>query len=330
MLVSIIIPAYNAEHTLEECLQACLAQTYPDFEVIVVDDGSTDSTPDIAKSIDGIQYVHQENGGPAKARNTGARHAKGEIIAYTDSDCIPEPDWIEQLVALFEEGVTAVGGTYGIANPDSRLAQFIHEEIAYRHKKFEKEVDFLGSFNVAYRKKDFDELGGFDERFKIASGEDNDLAYRLHDYCGKLYFAKKAIVNHHHPEKLSPYLRTQMRHGFWRMKIYAIHPHRSSGDRYAGLAAFMEPPLAHFNILMGVLTLIAIAYDTPILPLSIMLTTVSIYILIQMPLISLMFRRRGFLNGFLFPFILFLRDVARGIGLIKGVWHFIILKRETL
>ncbi len=216
MLVSIIIPTYNAEATLDQCLKACLAQTYLDTEVILVDDGSTDATPRIAQSF-AVHYLHQENAGPAVARNHGARTAKGEIIVYTDSDCVPETGWIDALVTEFEDGVTAVGGTYGIANPKSRLARIVHEEIMLRHSRFDKEVDFLGSFNVAYRKKDFDALGGFDESFRIASGEDNDLAYRLHDAGGQLLFTKEARVAHVHPTRLLPYLRTQQRHGNWRM-----------------------------------------------------------------------------------------------------------------
>jgi len=334
MLVSIIIPAYNAERTLDECLRACLAQTYPEFEVIVVDDGSTDSTAEIAQAIDGIIYVHQENGGPSKARNAGAAHAKGEIIAYTDSDCIAEPDWIEKLMSMFEDGVTAVGGTYGIANPESKLAQLVHNEIVYRHGQFEQEVDFLGSFNVAYRKKDFDEVGGFDEDFKIASGEDNDLAYRLHDTCGKLYFTREAVVNHYHPEKSWPYRRTQMRHGIWRMKIYAKHPKRSSGDKYAGPGAFAGPPLSLLLIAAPVLLLITVnvIQFSAFMVLYVAWSFLGyLYLKTNYAVLEAVSKNIGSWEsvGVLISF-LFFRDVARGLGLIKGVWHFIILRRETL
>ncbi|MFP6582216.1 MAG: glycosyltransferase family A protein, partial [Candidatus Hydrogenedentota bacterium] len=100
--VSIIIPAYNAEATLAECLEACLAQTYSVEEVIVIDDGSTDNTATIAREYD-VTYVPQDNAGPAVARNHGARVASGDVIALTDSDCIPEPNWIEQLMSGFDE-----------------------------------------------------------------------------------------------------------------------------------------------------------------------------------------------------------------------------------
>ena len=121
----------------------------------------------------------------------------------------------------------------------------VHEEIAVRHGQFGAEVDFLGSFNVAYRKEAFDAAGGFDDSFTRASGEDNDLAYRLRGAGNVLRFAKDAVVAHYHPECLWPYLRTQARHGYWRMKLYAKHPGRArSGDQYAGPADLAGPPLS--------------------------------------------------------------------------------------
>lgn len=204
MNISIIIPAYNAESTLAECLEACLAQSHPDCEIIVVDDGSTDNTVEIAKKLN-VKYIQQENAGPAAARNHGAQIATGEIIALTDADCIAEPNWIEELIKGFDsDEVVATGGTYGIANASSPLARMIHEEIQIRHEKFGDTVDFLGSFNVAYKRDAYLKVGGFDETFSAASGEDNDLAYRLHDAGGTMRFVSTAIVNHYHPTKLLP------------------------------------------------------------------------------------------------------------------------------
>ena len=94
MLVSIIIPAYNSEKTLAICLAACLNQSGPDTEVIVVDDGSTDGTARIAQTFP-VHYIHQENCGPAAARNRGAQAASGGVIAFTDADCVPERVWID-------------------------------------------------------------------------------------------------------------------------------------------------------------------------------------------------------------------------------------------
>jgi len=244
VLVSVIIPAYNAQATLPGCIEACLNQTHLDREVIVVDDGSNDETARIAQRYP-VHCVRQENQGPAAARNLGAREAHGMVLAFTDADCVPEPDWIERLVKAFKDDVAAVGGTYGIANPESRLARMIHAEIVIRHARLGEYVDFLGSFNVAYKRDAFERVGGFDPVFRMASAEDNDLAYRLQDAGYRLRFAADARVAHYHPTRLLPYLRTQLWHGYWRVVLYRKHPHRvRKGDAYAGPTDLWAPPLA--------------------------------------------------------------------------------------
>ena len=341
MKVSIIIPAYNAEATLAECLEACLAQTYPDREVIVVDDGSSDATAEIAQGYEGVTYVQQENAGPAAARNHGVRIATGDIVALTDSDCIAEPNWIEQLITGFDaEEVVAVGGTYGIANPESPLARVIHAEIQLRHEQFGETVDFLGSFNVAYKRDMFMEIGGFDENFRTASGEDNDLAYRLQDAGGIMRFVPTAIMNHYHPTKLYLYLKTQMNHGFWRMKLYAKHPKRSGGDHYAGKADFLAIPLV---ILTVTIFLISI-------PITIMYRYEPIYFLVNTFLLLTILLYLGVKWGFQKRLksqsqlpskfvsnrvcyiwdVLIYRDFFRGLGLIKGVVYFLLRRKETI
>ena len=325
-LVSIVVPAHNAATTLESCITACLHQTYLKKELIVVDDGSTDATARIAESFP-VRFVRQERKGPAAARNAGALHAQGAYLAYTDSDCIPRPDWIERLMAGFADGVVAVGGTYGIANPQSLLARLIHEEIMVRHDRFGDEVDFLGSFNVAYRKSAFEEAGRFDEDFTAASGEDNDLAYRLADAGGRLRFVRNAVVDHHHPHRLVPYLRSQMRHGYWRMRMYAKHPQRSGGDRYAGLADLLAPAVAG---LVAVLLALGVASA---FPKGVMLATLLLCALLVAMRVSMpwrMTRRSGDPRMLLFAPVMLLRDGARAAGMIRGIWTFLILRRKSV
>ena len=326
MRVSIIIPAYDAGATLAQCIEACLAQTHPDVEVVVVDDGSTDDTPRIAQGFP-VHYVRQANRGPAAARNRGAAEAEGCLVGFTDADCIPEPEWIERLVAGLADGVAAVGGTYAIANPDRVLARMVHEEIAARHARFREEVDFLGSFNVAYRKEAFEAAGGFDETFTRASGEDNDLAYRLLGQGHRLRFVSAARVAHFHPTRLGPYLRAQMDHGFWRVKLYAKHPARARrGDQYAGFTDLAAPPLALAMMAAFVLVGIALLTARGLAPA--VLATLGllwIYVSIHVPWPWAMARRTGDPRMMLFAGVAALRDVARAIGMLRGVVWFILL-----
>ncbi len=324
MLVSIIIPAYNSARTLPACLEACRAQDYPDIEIIVVDDGSTDDTAVIAEATPGVQVLSQKNQGPAVARNHGARVARGEILAYTDSDCVPRPDWIRHLVAAFETGVVAVGGTYDIINAHARLARVVQAEIAARHARFGQEVDFLGSFNVAYRKEAFDAVGGFEESYRWASGEDNDLAYKLQHAQGRILFTADAIVGHHHPERLVGYLRTQARHGCWRVKLYRDHPQRAGGgDQYAGWPDLLAPPL---SLVLAAGAPIAVAswlssLGSPGVP-CFYGGLLLIYGLLHVPIARRLRARLSWPDLLYCWLVLCVRDLARALGLVHGLWKF--------
>lgn len=324
MKVSIIVPAYNASATLARCLEACLNQTWEDCEVIVVDDGSTDDTPRIAQSYP-VHYIRQLNSGPAAARNHGARVARGAVVAFTDSDCVPRPDCVERLVLAIGGRIAAAGGTYGIANPESLLARMVNEEIAVRHERLGERVDFLGSFNVAYEKEAFTAVGGFDESFRMASAEDNDLSYRLQDAGYQLRFCPEAVVDHFHPTRLWPYLRTQMWHGYWRVKLYRKHAGRArKGDQYAGLADLVAPGMGlGFVALAACVPLLSFLWSVSSRPL-ILLSAVycGLYGTVHLPMTHQVRRRLGFVWAGSFQVVAILRDIARGIGMFLGLLRF--------
>lgn len=251
--VSVAVPCYNGARTLPKLLQALTAQeTRRSFEVVVVDDGSTDATVGIlaewtARTADvTLRAIHQENAGPSAARNRAAQEARGRWLLYTDADCVPRPDWVETMARALEghPEVGAVGGTYDIANPDPLLARLVHAEIRWRHRTMGPYVRFVGSYNLGLARELFLELGGFSTRFRNASGEDNDLSYRILARGRKLLFCPEAVVAHHHPEKLLRYLKEQYRHGRWRATVYRLHPEMASGDDYTKGKDVLEVPLA--------------------------------------------------------------------------------------
>ena len=238
MKPSIVIPAYNSAGTLAVCLRACLTQG---VEVVVVNDGSTDATADIARSFP-VMLIQQENKGPAAARNAGWRAVQGNVILFTDADCVPEPGWAEKLLELLEQtNAEAAGGGYSYHGA-SRLGKWIHSEIRLRHARMRGKVDFLGSFNMAVMRKTLERVRGFDESFLKPSSEDNDLCYRLKKTGCRLIFNPDIRVEHLHPWGLFRYLRIQARHGFWRSKLYLNHPEMRRGDSYALGAGFFLPP----------------------------------------------------------------------------------------
>jgi len=257
MKISVIIPVYNAARTINKTIGAILSQieANPAVEVIAVDDGSIDATPEILKTFKQIKTIRQENAGPAAARNTGAKAAAGEILVFTDSDTIPDDKWLSQITRPFENPeIMATTGTYSIANPNSPLADIIQKEIAGRHSGYDEFIKFGGTYNLAIRRSLFQKIGGFNEGYRRASGEDNDLCYRILREGYLLKFVPQAIVAHYHPENPIKYMKEQFRHGFWRAKLYLDHPARIAGDNYTGIRELIETSSSLFCLAALVLS----------------------------------------------------------------------------
>lgn len=324
MKASVVIPTYNSARTIRNCVEALsLQRSERDaeyIEIIVVDDGSTDNTKDILKGYPVI-YIYQKNGGPAKARNNGMRNSTGEIVCFTDSDCVPEPDWVKKIIGRFsDDRIGGVGGSYDILNRDSLLVNLVHQEVVLRHLKISEAADFLGSFNLAYRRDILEKTGGFDESFKDASGEDNDLSYRVKKMGYKLIFDKDIKVSHYYPRSLSRYMRKQFWHGFWRVKLYVKHPDMAKGDGYAAGADFLWPVLASFIILLLPFSIFPLA--------RILLSySIAIGIFLQLPLTAGVFKNTKEAKFLLLAPLTFMRGFARGLGMAKGVIRFIVLNR---
>ena len=232
---SVIIPAYNAEETLGACLEALDRQSTPkeDYEIIVVDDGSTDGTSKIAKEFN-VRYMFQANQGPATARNRGADTTRGDIILFTDSDCEPDHNWLQEMTNPFSDpDVVGVKGAYKTKQTglSARFAQAEFEDrydLLLRHSS----IDMIDTYSAAFRKNVFMDMGGFDEHFPVANNEDTDLSYRLAAAGHKLVFNPKAFVYHTHPDTLVRYLKVKFWRGYWRMVVYRRHPDKAVKDSY--------------------------------------------------------------------------------------------------
>lgn len=325
--VSIIIPAYNAErsivHTLEAALNA--ASIYRNMptssgegrfvEIIVVDDGSTDRTKDEILRFPTVKYFFQSNAGPASARNRGAEEAEGDILFFTDADCRPYPDWIVAMLPHFEKPqVAVVAGSYGIANPEERLSRCIHQEILFRHTVLMPEYPkYFGSFNFAVRREVFREVGGFDTRYRNASGEDNDLSYKISSRKHKIYFARDALVDHYHTEQLSRYLAEQHRHGFWRVRMYLDHPRMAGGDGYTfwkDIVEIAEAGLVYLGIILIFLGFFIVGLS------------LAAGALVLLAAVNVLFGIKftgNFADGLFFGDVMTLRAFSRANGFLSGV-----------
>jgi lipopolysaccharide/colanic/teichoic acid biosynthesis glycosyltransferase/glycosyltransferase involved in cell wall biosynthesis len=234
-MISIIIPARNASDTLSDCLAAISAQEgmeHP-FEVIIVDDGSTDDTRQIARGYE-ARVVALDGRGPAAARNAGAQNARGEILAFTDADCQPARDWLLRLTQPFvDPGVVGVRGVYR-THQQGWMPRFVQQEYAFKYRRMERypAIDFIDTYSAAYRRQVFLENGGFEETFPVPSVEDQEFSFRMARKGYKMVFAPEAIVFHRHDRNLGEYWRRKFGIGYWKVLLLRWLPERAFADTH--------------------------------------------------------------------------------------------------
>jgi glycosyltransferase involved in cell wall biosynthesis len=228
--VSVVVCAYNAARTLPECLRSLGEVNYPDYEVILVDDGSKDNTPEIAADFPSIQYVRQTNQGLSVARNVGAEHATGEIIAYTDADCVADADWLRCLVQAMEsQQVDAIGGPNITPHSDGWSAQCVAASPGNPSHVMldDSRAEHIPGCNMAFRRDALLRLGGFDPQYRQA-GDDVDMCWRLLDEGGSIGYAAGGFVWHHRRETVGAYLEQQIGYGKAEALLHFKHPQRFS------------------------------------------------------------------------------------------------------
>lgn len=202
--VSVVVPTRNRAQYLREVLNALAVQVYPAdrVEVIVVDNSSTDGTEAVVRDAAAtapypLRCIRKANDGPASSRNRGAEMAAGEIVAFTDSDCIPSPQWLRQAVAHLRPDVGVVCGPIRPLPIERHAPFFMHQIHPVEH-----EDGLFATANVLYRRDVFMSLGGFREDLRTyawgqpVGGDDTDLAWRVKRASYRSAFADDAVVYH--------------------------------------------------------------------------------------------------------------------------------------
>ncbi len=224
--VSVVIASYNAERTLKACLDSLLALNYPDYEIILVDDGSSDTTPQIAFLYPKVRYFrHQGNLGLSAARNTGIAAATGQIIAFTDADCRADEDWLYYLVGdLLGGEFAAMGGPNLLPPEDSAVAAAVMASPGGpAHVMLtDRQAEHIPGCNMAFFKSALEEVGRFDPVFRRA-GDDVDLCWRLQQAGYKIGFSPAAFVWHYRRSTVGAYLRQQ--HGYGEAEALLVRKH---------------------------------------------------------------------------------------------------------
>lgn len=227
-MVSVLVCAYNAAETLADCLASLESLDYPNYEILVVNDGSTDDTPAIARRHRRVRVIDTPPGGLSVARNVALAHAAGEIVAYTDADVRAHPQWLTYLVQPFlERDVAGAGGPNVVPPDDPWLAQCVARAPgAPTHVMLDDVIaEHVPGCNMAFRREALLALGGFNPIFGCAA-DDVDVCWRFQAVGAEIGFAPAALVWHHHRSSVRAYWKQQFNYGKSEAWLTRRHPEK--------------------------------------------------------------------------------------------------------
>ncbi len=236
--ISVILCVYNGVERVGKAIESLAASVvrYPDYEVIVVDDGSTDGTQDLVESYGDVRLIRSEHGGLSKARNLGAAVATGEIFAYTDDDCEVDPGWLYWIARGYaEQGVDAMGGPNIPPVPmDEDEAVVAAAPGAPSHVMLnDSDAEHIPGCNLTVRRGAFESIGGFSEVYMVA-GDDVDFCWRLEEAGFRIGFHGAAFVWHRRRTSFYRYFKQQRGYGKAEALLMRDHPGRFTRGCGAG------------------------------------------------------------------------------------------------
>ncbi|MBZ9578028.1 glycosyltransferase [Patescibacteria group bacterium] len=224
-LISIVIPTYNAEKTLKQCLNSILNQTYKNYEIIVVDNNSTDKTEKIIKELQRknkkIKYLFEKRKGRGAARNTGEKKARGKIILMTDSDCIVPKNWVSEMVKAIKEYDAVQGFEQAVSDNFWSRCYQMDSKKKYEKESMKNPIGKIDTKNFAIKKEVLKKIG-FTSR-KYISGNDTDLSIKLAKNNCKVRFMKNIKVKHSHVDSLKKIFKKRVHHAKWTSIISRDH-----------------------------------------------------------------------------------------------------------
>lgn len=234
--VSVIVPVRNAENTIAKCIKALLAQDYPQnkIQIIIADNGSTDRTQEIISSFP-VKMIIEPKAGSYNARNHALQLATGEIIAFTDSDCVAEPDWLKSLVAGFSNpGIAGCGGKIEDFSGTGWVQRYSNLHVLRQDQSLAETTrphPYIIGANMAYRREIFTELGSFDGRF--ISGGDTDMSWRVQQAGYKVKYIPAAVIHHFHRATVAGLYEQYFRYGIGRHCLTFKHLKATGDQKYA-------------------------------------------------------------------------------------------------
>jgi O-antigen biosynthesis protein len=248
--VSVIVAAHNAGRTLEDCLRSLQRVRYPDYEVIVVNDGSKDDTEAIIRQFP-FRCITTVNQGISAARNEGLRAATGEIVAYIDSDANADPDWLHYLAVTYMKfDVAGVGGPNLVPREDNWIAKCVYRSPGGPTQVMvtDQYAEHIPGCNMSFRRAALETIGGFDPIFRAAA-DDVDICWRLLEARYLIGFAPSAVVWHHRRPTIKGYWRQQVGYGVSESILERKMPHKFNPWGHAFWAGRIYAPYPSFRLL---------------------------------------------------------------------------------
>ena len=231
--ISVVVCAYNEADTIDECLTSLEGLTYPDVEIILVNDGSRDATSALARQHPTVTVIDVVNGGLSAARNIGLEQATGEIVAYTDGDVRVDPGWLTYLVQPFvTSDVVGAGGPNVVPPDDPAMAQCIARAPGSPTQVLldDRIAEHVPGCNMAFRRDALLAVGGFNPIY-LRAGDDVDICWRLQARGWKIGFAPSALVWHRHRSTVLAYWTQQVGYGEGEAWLKPHHPDQFQGWR---------------------------------------------------------------------------------------------------
>jgi cellulose synthase/poly-beta-1,6-N-acetylglucosamine synthase-like glycosyltransferase len=253
--VSVVIPTYNAEKTIGPLLDSLLNLDYPDYEVVVVNDGSRDGTKAIVQRYP-VRLIDQPNLGASAARDAGLRAATGEIIAYTDSDVAVTPKWLRRLVEpLQDPGIGATTGRTVFLRNETCTSWVRSMDIERRNARRNEFTRVANGPNSAFRTDVLHEVGGFDPHWYHA--EDTEVSYRVWQKGYRIRYVPEAVVHHVPEDDWRDFLRKRYRDAKAFTRMLAKYPRTAVlHDDFVHFEMKIQPPLFLLTILLGVCSIL--------------------------------------------------------------------------
>lgn len=214
-MVSVVVCTYNGSRTLEDTLAGLKQLEYPNFEVIIVDNGSNDGMTSVIAQQSGFRVIRTTQSGLGAARNTGLLEAHGEIIAYIDDDARPDPHWLHYITNSFmSSSHCGIGGPNVPPPGDGLIAECVANSPGGPvHVMLTDEIaEHIPGCNMSFRKSYLEAVGGFDPQFRVA-GDDVDICWQLQSRGWTIGFNPAALVWHHRRNSITAYLRQQKGYG---------------------------------------------------------------------------------------------------------------------